>query len=276
MFKSIFARYIAALSLIVVISFMILATVLTAVVGDYGLEMRREEVEHISDIAARIVIPDPEADSMTLKEHIESNESVRENFALVCSEDSSSSIFLVDAEQSVLLASTGFSETAEKLVSDEAYWERVRLYIKDGAPYRQTEKVAALGKSSHLVYVTPISDADGEYLGCLYAVTSIESVEQISQATTKTVIMSCLWVMLAILIALYFITERSVGRLRQMSRAANRYAKGDFSQRVEVVGNDEITELAVALNSMAGELDSLEQNRNRFISDVSHELRSPM
>ncbi len=277
MFKSILAKYIAAVSLIVLISFLILATVLTAIVGDYGQKMRREDVEHISDIAARIVTPDPDADpAVTLKEHIENDPNVRETFDMVCSEDISSSIFLVDAEQNVLLASKGFSSKAKAVVADSAYWSRVNAHIEKGIPYRQTEKVAALGKSSYLVYVTPLNGADGEYLGCLYAVTSIASVEQISAVTIRTATMSCLWIMLAVLIALYFITERTVNPIRRMRSATQAYAKGDFSKRVEVVGSDEIAELAHALNTMAAELDSLEQNRNRFISDVSHELRSPM
>ena len=55
MFKSILGKYIAAVSLIVIVSFLILATVMTAVIGDYGKNDRRETVEHLSALTADIV-----------------------------------------------------------------------------------------------------------------------------------------------------------------------------------------------------------------------------
>ena len=54
MFKSIFSKYMTAVSIIVVLSFLVLATVLAAVIGDYGKSDRQAEVEHISTLAAEI------------------------------------------------------------------------------------------------------------------------------------------------------------------------------------------------------------------------------
>ena len=64
--------------------------------------------------------------------------------------------------------------------------------------------------------------------------------------------------------------------LRQMSSAAKKFAVGDFSARVEVNSDDEIGELANAFNYMADSLSSSEGMRRTFISNVSHELKTPM
>ena len=67
--------------------------------------------------------------------------------------------------------------------------------------------------------------------------------------------------MLAAVIAAYFITERIVHPLKNMTRAAKSFAKGDFSERIAVNGHDEVSELAQAFNNMAESLENLEIGR---------------
>lgn len=54
------------------------------------------------------------------------------------------------------------------------------------------------------------------------------------------------------------------------------YAKGDFSKKIKINGNDEIAYLANTLNFMANELDTLEEEQRKFISNISHDFRSPL
>ncbi|MBO4366257.1 MAG: HAMP domain-containing histidine kinase, partial [Clostridia bacterium] len=61
-----------------------------------------------------------------------------------------------------------------------------------------------------------------------------------------------------------------------MGNAAREYAKGNFKIRVDAEGPDEIAELGKAFNHMAGSLAAHEENRNTFLSNVSHDLRTPM
>ena len=49
-------------------------------------------------------------------------------------------------------------------------------------------------------------------------------------------------------------------------------AAGNFTKRVEVNSRDEIGQLASSFNFMAHSLEELEDQRSRFVSDVSHEL----
>ena len=92
----------------------------------------------------------------------------------------------------------------------------------------------------------------------------------------KAIILAILWVMLAALIAAYFITERITRPIKDISDAAAEYAKGRFDVRIPVSTNDEIGRLAGAMNNMAESLDNYDNMRNTFMSNVSHDLRSPM
>ena len=53
-------------------------------------------------------------------------------------------------------------------------------------------------------------------------------------------------------------------------------AGGDYSYRHEITGNDEITELGEAFNSLTERLEENEAQRRRFVSDASHELKTPL
>lgn len=75
---------------------------------------------------------------------------------------------------------------------------------------------------------------------------------------------------------LWFLSKRITAPLREMSETARRFAKGDFSKSVQYKRNDEIGQLAKSFNYMADELDDLETARRQYISNVSHELRSPL
>jgi signal transduction histidine kinase len=55
-----------------------------------------------------------------------------------------------------------------------------------------------------------------------------------------------------------------------------RIAKGDFTARMGEEIQGPIGELVQTVNNMALELDQMEKMRQEFISDVSHEIQSPL
>jgi signal transduction histidine kinase len=67
-----------------------------------------------------------------------------------------------------------------------------------------------------------------------------------------------------------------VAPLRQMTDAAQRMARGDYSGRVSTTTTDEVGRLAVAFNRMADDLARVDTERRGLIATVSHELRTPL
>ena len=65
-------------------------------------------------------------------------------------------------------------------------------------------------------------------------------------------------------------------RVQRMEGVARRVAAGDFSRRFELGSQDELAQLARALDDMQGQLAQLETARKRFIATASHELRTPI
>jgi signal transduction histidine kinase len=65
-------------------------------------------------------------------------------------------------------------------------------------------------------------------------------------------------------------------RLRRVAGTARRIADGDLDARTMAGGGDEITEISVAVDSMAGALQQRLLSEQRFTADVAHELRTPL
>jgi histidine kinase len=82
---------------------------------------------------------------------------------------------------------------------------------------------------------------------------------------------------MAAAVALSLYLSRSViAPVHAMSLASQRIADGRYDERVQVRGEDELAQLAMRFNQMAGKLDQVESMRRRLIGDVSHELRTPL
>lgn len=64
--------------------------------------------------------------------------------------------------------------------------------------------------------------------------------------------------------------------LNSVVKAASSYAGGDFKTSIDLHRSDEIGFLADTMNYMALELNSLENDQHKFISNISHDFRSPL
>ena len=87
--------------------------------------------------------------------------------------------------------------------------------------------------------------------------------------------------LLAVLIAVIFmvITVRIQARpLRKIAGTANAFGHGNLTARVDIGKNatQEVQDLALAFNNMASSLEKSEQQRQEFVANVSHELKTPM
>lgn len=75
----------------------------------------------------------------------------------------------------------------------------------------------------------------------------------------------------------WFLTRRLRRPLDQVTRAASELSRGHYATRVPAVGSGtELETLATAFNTMAARLEGIEDTRRRLLSDLAHELRTPI
>lgn len=65
-------------------------------------------------------------------------------------------------------------------------------------------------------------------------------------------------------------------RIWRMNRIAHKYMEGDLSSMMEDLSEDELGFLSASFNYMANELNTLEEDQRKFVSNISHDFRSPL
>ena len=99
---------------------------------------------------------------------------------------------------------------------------------------------------------------------------------QFTERVTRTLILAGLVAGVVGILLVLLLSRRMLGSIGNLTAAARRLGRGDLSSRVPVRGNDEVAELGHAFNNMADALEDSERQRRAMVSDVAHELRTPL
>lgn len=122
-----------------------------------------------------------------------------------------------------------------------------------------------------------IKNTDGTVIGAIRYVISLRDINFSIAFYIVVFTLVGVIVILAVVISGRFFIRSIVGPIKEMSSTARNIAEGNFETTPTTNKyDDEIGDLANALNYMAQELKQTEQLKNDFISRVSHELRTPL
>ena len=120
-------------------------------------------------------------------------------------------------------------------------------------------------------------EQNGYVRGAVFIQTRAQEIESGLDRILVTVILLTLGVLVLSGIAEFLFVRSALRPLRKMTEAAGNIAEGDFSVRVdEKRGGRELKEVSRAFNTMTQKLEGVEEGRREFVSNVSHELRSPI
>jgi two-component system sensor histidine kinase BaeS len=72
------------------------------------------------------------------------------------------------------------------------------------------------------------------------------------------------------------LAERWLKPIRHLTAGADAIAQGRLDTQVPVLGHDELSRLAITFNAMAQRLQQAEQDHQHWLSDIAHELRTPL
>ena len=106
-----------------------------------------------------------------------------------------------------------------------------------------------------------------------------KSIRSIYQGADHFLNMSYMALIALLLFSLVFLVMylwHMYGRIWRMNRIAHKYMEGDLSSTMGDVSEDELGFLAASFDYMANELNTLEEDQRKFVSNISHDFRSPL
>ena len=299
MFKSVFAKYVITFAALLLVSFLLLLFLVNSVVTNHTIRNEQNNIRGVAtscadNLAQMYAQSDPEGFDDFIKEQSDGFLGVERVLHAILTNFEDMTVYVTDDGGGFLFSAGKFSHTApavgSQILSPENLSALPSLSPRREIPAEEdtssdepgvflTEH-SLLSSTQSFLFVLPIVGEEHPVgsppIGYVVVTSTAETQGNMMNATFRSMVVAALWIMLAALIAIYFITERVISPLREMSRAAKRMAVGRFDVRVPVHGRDEVAELAVAFNQMSQALDNLERMRNSFVANVSHDLRTPM
>lgn len=281
MLKSTFFKYLVTFVIIILLSFFLLSGIITTMIRSYFTEEKENRLVNTASILAG-TFESLQSEDIGASEgfHIFASGML----SPVINNDTELDVLLTDSDGKIIL-STVNAGVDEKGFRKLRFWEAlgtvdVSLFTKtevndNGVANFHRGDLDGLLNESSIACLEEIT-VSGEVSGYVVAVYSTAKEDVFIITTRRAVISSSVWVMLASVIAVYFITQRITRPLHNMTVAAKKFGKGDFSYRVPVYGSDEVSELSEAFNNMAESLEKLDKMRSSFLASVSHDLRTPM
>ena len=262
-------KILLAFFLLVGVSFFVAAYILTGVVSDYLFDQRTRDDSMKTEKLALSAAPLFQSVSAN-----ELNELLEENAAAM-----DGRLMLIDNDGKIQY------DTFQNLCGQRIQVEEALRVLTGGeeeaygihAPGRAVvEEMSGETGADYVAYSAhEIMGFQGRIGVALY-VSRVQSVVDSLNTVSVRLLRVFAVIAVAALILALFLSRLLTNPITAVSRTMRKMGKGDLSVRVPVRGSGELRELAENYNTMAAQLESLDKTRNQFVSNASHELKTPL
>ena len=148
-------------------------------------------------------------------------------------------------------------------------------YTRSGSQYAQTGHFFNYFDEDMLSVMAPITNAYS-IKGYVAIHVPISSIRNQVYATFNTNYVTYLIMMLLILLFFIFYFFQIHRPLKEIINGVNEYSKGNLQYRINLPPGDELHRLGASLNYMSSEINEMDKFQQKFISNISHDFRSPL
>ncbi len=163
---------------------------------------------------------------------------------------------------------------------DHQGWQLNAEYLKnviEGGSYSGTGYIRNLYPDERHVVSVPIVNGS-QVKGIVIVSSPTAATNLILNRISNIFLTAAVFVVMMAVLAVTAFARRESRPLRDMAKVANAFGHGDLKARVRVEEDysEEMEDLAIAFNNMALSLQKSEYQRQEFVANVSHELKTPM
>ncbi len=171
------------------------------------------------------------------------------------------------------------SDSEGKIIADSSETANNKKFVmKEITNALEGESVTEFHKDENALYVSsPVIDKyTSEVVGVVLIVGSVDKIELLLNEVGKNLNDYVAIILLILFTAIFFTIKAILNPLNKIMNVIEKMAKGQFNERIMLKHTSDFYELAEAFNDMADKIQAVEQARDEFVSNVSHELKTPL
>ena len=196
------------------------------------------------------------------------------NLSVISQVTDSDAVICNAAGQLVLCSDAPLGCEHQGMVIDQTYLQNVLKsdYLTD------TGMINGLYSDARYVVSLPIHDPFGRAIGIVIVSCPMTQTRLLLDRMSDIFLFVSVLVVLVAMLLITLFARQQAQPLREMAKAARAFGHGQLNARVQVDKSspEEVQELALAFNNMASSLQKSEYQRQEFVANVSHELKTPM
>ena len=265
--RSTFSRTFFSTAMVLLMAMLLIGTSFQALVREYLTDQAMESLKNDGNAISALA-------SAYYTENTLNHEDFLVNLSFVSQVSQSDSVICDSAGRLVLCSRAPFGCGHQGMVVSQDFLNEV---FQTGY-VTTTGVIQGLYEDERFVTAVPIIDGAGHGVGIVLVSTPMEQVTAILQKISDTYLFVCVVAVLLAVAIMSLVARRHSRPLRDMAKAANDFGHGNLDARVQVdpKSSDEVQDLALAFNNMASSLQQSEYQRQEFVANVSHELKTPM
>ena len=265
--RSTFSRTFFSAALVLLLAMLLLGTSFQALVRDYLTDQAMEGLQNDGNAIAALA-------SAYYTDGSLSHQDFLVNLSFVSQVSQADSVICDQTGRLVLCSRAPFGCGHQGLTISSDFLNQV---FSTGC-VTTTGIIEGLYEDQRFVVAVPITDQLGRGVGIVLVSTPTEQVTKILQKISDTYAFVSVLVAALAFLGMSVLARSNAKPLRDMAKAANAFGHGQLDARVPVdpKSADEVQDLALAFNNMASSLQKSEYQRQEFVANVSHELKTPM
>ena len=182
----------------------------------------------------------------------------------------STKIYVLNPDKTVI----NNASNQEQLFTNEDVYEDItkvmegNVVIKMGLLTQKTD--------NNIMYMGKPFVYNGEITGIILLFTPVEQFAKTIETMLYGIVSISILITIIGSIVILLVSKNISRPITQISNYARKIGKGQDVEDLEIVGQDEIANLAKSFNEMKREIKASEEIRKEFVANVSHELRTPL
>ena len=266
--KSTFSRQVSTTVLILLLALLLLGGAFRILVGRYLEHNTHEQLQTDALALAELVAAYDAAGDLQ-------HENLRTNLTLASLVSGADTVVMDSLGNVILCSDPGLQCPHLGLTINQTFVDQV---FENGSSFETGSIPELYDESRYYVSVPIVSHRTGSSVGLVMVSMPTGDTQALMEGIADIQITVSLLVILIAVVVMSVSTRNECRPLREMAQAARDFGHGNLQARVRTGGHnsEEVDELAVAFNNMAESLQKSEYQRQEFVANVSHELKTPM